>query len=84
MWQKVGALSLLFVFFTLFSDQDEEKFLTRSDKRSYIHIIHIHYGGQDEEKLLARSFQHNRLSSPLLSHQIHLEAEEEEQSNSFF
>ena len=51
---------------------------------TYYHIIHIFPGVQDEEELLARSFQHNRLSSPLLSHQIHLEAEEEEQSNSFF
>ena len=60
---------LLFVFFHTFSEQDEEKFLnSRSDKHSYYHIIHIFPGGQDEEELLARSFQHNRLSFPLLSH----------------
>ena len=28
-------------FLSHFSDQDEEKFLTRSDKHSYFHIIHI-------------------------------------------
>ena len=40
MWQKYVRNSYLFSF-TLFSDQDEEKFLTRSDKHSYFHIIHI-------------------------------------------